>query len=162
VTAPGAPFVSLLLTLLSGAGEPNPVQPAAAKLLRDPQWCVELAEQAGRAILARDATKDPCVYSGEAGVAILLAGLCRATGTKEWLDAARRRLDAAFAAAGDDPGLYTGRAGVGQAFLDAYRASGDKGFLARARDCAKGFGEPTATDIIGGAAGIGIFELNIR
>lgn len=156
---------AILLFALAAAGgdELNPVRPAAAALLRDRATCVGLAEEAGRALLARERKEgDPSVYSGDAGVAILYVGLYRATGKKEWLDAARARLDAAVEGMGDDPGLYTGRAGIGQVCLDAYRASGEEGFLAKARQCAKGLDDPPATDIISGAAGIGIFQLNLH
>ncbi|HEX5138372.1 MAG TPA: lanthionine synthetase LanC family protein [Planctomycetota bacterium] len=168
MTAPGPPrfrppWALLLLALaVSGEEDPNPVHPAAVPLLRDPAKCVAFAEEAGRAILARPPNPDPSVYSGDAGVAILHVGLYRATGKKEWLDAARASLDRAVAAMGDDPGLYTGRAGVGQACLDAYRATGDEAFLAKARACATGLAAPKATDVISGAAGIGIFQLNLQ
>ncbi len=157
--------VAVLLLALAAAGQEgvSPVQPAAAGLLRDPKACVQFAEEAGRAILAREPKeKDPCVYSGDAGVALLYGGLYRATGKKEWLEAARRTLDRAAAAMGDEPGLYTGRAGIGQACLDAHRASGEAAFLAMARECAKGLDDPQATDVISGAAGIGIFRLNLH
>jgi lantibiotic modifying enzyme len=158
--------LALFLLALAASGEDaaNPVHPAAAELLRDRARCVAFAEEAGRAILARAPAKekDPSVYSGDAGIAILHVGLYRATGKKEWLDAARAAIDRAVAAMGDDPGLYTGRAGVGQACLDAYRATGDEAFLAQARACAKGLAEPKTTDIISGAAGIGIFRLNLH
>ncbi len=165
MTAPGPPrHLPLLLLAFTAAGaeETNPVHPAAADLLRDPARCIAFAEEAGRAILARKPGDDPSVYSGEAGVAILHAGIYRATGKKEWLDAARAAIDRAVAAMGDDPGLHTGRAGVGQACLELHRASGDEAFLARARACAKGLADPKATDVIRGAAGIGIFRLNLH
>jgi len=154
----------LLLATVAAAGEePNPVRPAAVKLLADPKACVALAEEAGRAILARDPKgKDPCVYSGDAGVALLHVGLYGATRKREWLAAARQALERAVAEMGEEPGLYTGRAGVGQACLDAYRASGEAAFLAMARACAKGLDGPQATDVISGAAGIGIFRLNLH
>ncbi len=161
---PRLPAVSaLLLAALSvAAEEPNPVRPGAVELLREQRTCVAFAEEAGRALVGREC-KDPSVYSGDAGVAILFVGLYRATRKKEWLDAARARLDAAVARMGDDPGLYSGRAGIGQVCLDAYRASGEEAFLAKARECAKGLGEgPPGTDIISGAAGIGIFQLNLH
>ena len=153
----------LLLAVAASAGEDeaNPVRPAAAALLRDRAKCVKFAEEAGRALVDREC-EDGSVYSGDAGVAILFVGLFRATGKREWLDAARGRLDRALARIGDDPGLYTGRAGVGQVCLDAYRASGEEAFLAHARECAKGLADPKATDIISGAAGIGIFQLNLH
>jgi lantibiotic modifying enzyme len=168
------PVALVLLAGVGGAGEPNPVQPAAAERLRDPKACVRLAEEAGSALLARardaDGTlrfareDDAAVYAGDAGVAILFVGLYRATRERKWLDAARKTLDGAVARAPGDPGLYTGRAGIGQVCLDAHRASGEKRFLAQARECAKGLGEPegwASTDIIRGAAGIGIFQLNL-
>jgi len=170
--------VELALILAVGAAfaqEPNPVRPEAAKLLRDRARCRRLAEEAGRALLSRaredgDALRfarddDPAIYSGDAGVAILLVGLYRATHDKQWLDAARRTLAGAFARATDDPGLYSGLAGIGQVHLDAYRASHRKEFLDRARECAKRVGDPArwrSTDIISGAAGIGIFQLNLH
>lgn len=164
MTAPGPPRLRVLLLLAAAAmaGEPNPVQPAAARLLRDPKKCVAFAEEAGRAILQRGMPEeDADVYSGDAGIAILYIGLFRATRNKVWSDAARARLDRAVKRMGDDPGLYVGRAGIGQACLDAYRATEDKAFLERARECAKGLPDPKATDVISGAAGIGIFQLNL-
>jgi len=159
----GAVAVLVLALAVAGDEGVNSVRPAAVRLLRDPKACVALAEEAGRAILAREPKeRDPCVYSGDAGVALLYVGLYRATGKKEWLDAARQALDRAVAATGDDPGLYTGRAGVGQVCVDAYRASGEAAFLAMARECAKGLDDPRATDVISGAAGIGIFRLNLH
>ncbi|MCK6460315.1 MAG: hypothetical protein L6Q95_10535 [Planctomycetes bacterium] len=158
----GLPAFLLFQLAASGDEEVNPVHPAAADLLRDPARCVAFAEEAGRAILARSPGDDPSVYSGEAGVAILHDGLYRATRKKEWLDAARAALDRAVAAMGDDPGLYSGRAGVGQACLEAFGATGDGAFLARARECAKGLLEPKATGVLRGAAGIGIFRLNLH
>ncbi|MFI5403115.1 MAG: lanthionine synthetase LanC family protein [Planctomycetota bacterium] len=157
------PAILAFALAAAGGEESNPVQPAAAKLLRDPARCVAFAEEAGRAILAREAEDgDPSVYSGDAGVAILFVGLFRATGRKEWLDAARARLDRAVRGMGDDPGLYTGRAGIGQVCLDAYGASKDKAFLAQARACAAGLDDPPVADVISGAAGIGIFRLNLH
>jgi lantibiotic modifying enzyme len=167
VTPPGPPRLRLLAALLalalcaSGEEEPNPVHPAAAELLRDPSKCIAFAEETGRAILGRQPPETPDVYSGNAGIALLHIGLFRATGKREWLDAAREALDRALAKMGDDPGLYTGRAGIGQACLDAYAATGEKAFLEKARLCAKGLDDPKSTDIISGAAGIGIFRLNL-
>lgn len=154
----------LLLALLAGAqevGEVNPVRPAAARLLRDKAACLRFAAEVG-AKVADAKTGKADVYSGDAGIALLLVGLYRATKEERWRTAARAALDRAFAArALLDGGLYTGRAGVGQACLDAYRATGDREYLTRARACAEGL-TYRATDVISGAAGTGIFLLNLH
>lgn len=96
------------------------------------------------------------MYAGDSGVALLYLGLYRATKKKRWRTLARRALDRAFAQRDDlDSGLYTGRAGIGQVCLDAYQATGSAAFLTRAKACAEGL-TYTATDIISGAAGIGV------
>ncbi|MHC4137082.1 MAG: lanthionine synthetase LanC family protein [Planctomycetota bacterium] len=106
--------------------------------------------------------KGPAVYDGDAGVALLFAGLYRATREKRWLEATRATLDQALAGEIEGGGLYTGRAGVGEACLEAYWATGDERFLRDARRCAKEIGKYAATDIIFGAAGAGIFLLNLH
>ncbi len=170
--------VLLLLTLaalpVAAEEEANPVQPRAAATLADRDVCVAHAAAVGRQLLRRaKKTKagltfgnGPYVYDGDAGVALLFAGLHRATRDKKWLEATRATLREAMASAAKakskDGGLYTGRAGVGEACVEAYWATGDKAFLDLARKCAKGLGEFAATDIIFGAAGGGVFLLNLH
>jgi lantibiotic modifying enzyme len=156
----------LLLALPAGAQEQreqdvNPVRPAAARLLRDRKACLRFAVEVG-AKVADAKTGKADVYSGDAGVALLLNGLYRATKERRWREASRAALDRAYAASAKLPaGLYSGRAGVGQACLDAYRATGDKVHLDRARACAENL-TYRATDVISGAAGTGIFLLNLH
>lgn len=153
----GALFALAWTALAQGV---NPVQPAAARLLREREACIRFAVEVGNKIAAAKTGKAD-VYSGDAGIAILLTGLYRATGKARWKTAAVASLERAFKLrAKTDGGLYTGSAGVGQAYLDAYLAMGDPALLKRARACAEGV-KYRATDIISGAAGIGIFLLNL-
>lgn len=152
------------------AEELNPPQPVLAKRLEDKQTCIAVATDVGERVLALATKTDagitigegPAVYSGDAGIALLMAGLHRATKEKKWFDATRALLDQAVATLPDDAGLYTGRAGIGQACLEAYHATGEKHFLKLARACVQG-GKPSgATDIISGTAGQGVFLLNLH
>jgi len=59
-------------------------------------------------------------------------------------------------------GLYTGAAGLGQVCLDGWRITKDRFLLERARMYAERIGAPKATDVISGAAGSGIFLLNLH
>jgi len=165
----------LLLSLVATAGaqEVNPVHPEAAVLLRERAACVGFAVEAGDALLARGretehglafaADGDSTVYAGDAGVAILFAGLFRATGDAKWSRAARRTLEDAVARGAAQPGLYTGLAGIGEACLLAHEATDDAWFLAQARACAAKLPAAwPATDVISGAAGTGIFLLNLH
>jgi lantibiotic modifying enzyme len=162
----------VVLSVLAAARgqEANPVLPEAAQRLAGRETCVRLAAQVGDHLLLRarktkaGITFDsgPAVYDGDAGVALLYAGLYRATRDKRWIEPTRALLDAAMVALPANGGLYTGRSGIGEACLEAYAATKDKRFLEHARVCAKGLGKYGVTDIISGAAGDGIFLLNLH
>ncbi len=149
-----------LLAWTATAQDVNPVRPAAARLLRERAACIRFAVEVGERI-ATVKTGKADVYSGDAGVSILFTGLYRATKEDRWKTAAVAALDRAFTLREKlDSGLYTGRAGVGQAYIDAYHAIGDPALLERARVCAEDL-TFRVTDIISGAAGTGIFLLNL-
>jgi len=151
-----------LLAPLAPAGEIHPVRPAAAKLLAKRAHCIRFAEQVGEAVRP---TGKADVYSGDAGVAIFLAGLWRATEKPRWREAMARFLERALAAEPRSAGLYTGLAGIGQACLEAHATTGDAKWLARAEECAKrldGLPRRRVADVISGEAGIGIFLLNLH
>lgn len=169
----GSRWTLLVLVLVAApvrAGEVNPADSAIAKRLESKATCVAIAEGVGERVLAL-ATKTEKgltfgqgskVYDGDAGVALLFAGLYRATKEQRWLDATRKTLDQALSREPDEPGLYTGWAGLGEACLEAWWATGEKHFLEQARRMAEH--EPTyaGTDVIFGAAGTGIFLLNLH
>lgn len=124
--------------------------------------CLKHARGVGDHLLGRlDAIEGHDVYSGGPGVALFLVGLHAKTKDARYLAGAKALLEKA-AAAPLKGGLYTGRAGVGQACLDGYLVSKDKALLATAEACARRLGEPEATDVIYGAAGMGIFLLNLH
>ncbi len=118
------------------------------------------ARQVGEHLIKRhDELKSGDVYSGSAGVALFYFDLYAATKEKRWLDAGAALLDRSTAT---DPGLYTGWAGIGEVALEAYHITQNDAFLKKAVTCAGKIGPPKATDIISGAAGTGIFLLNLH
>jgi lantibiotic modifying enzyme len=158
------------------AEEVNPPHPKAAKLLARKEACLRFARDFGEHLLRHTrptergltATSRRDVYRGDAGVALFLFDLHAATGEKRWSEAGGKLLANALAldrAQAPDPGLYTGTAGVGQVCVDAWHATRDKRLLKEARECAARLRQVegyTVTDIISGAAGTGIFYLNLH
>jgi len=110
----------------------------------------------------RKSIEGPEVYDGAAGVALFLFDLHRATSDDRWKELGRNLLDRARSVKADDAGLYTGLAGLGQVLLDAARATDDPKLVAEAKAVARRLPAPRATDIISGAAGTGIFLLNLH
>ena len=160
----------MLVPLHAYAGEVNPVAAGLAKRLESKQACIDVAIEVGERLLGMAQATEagmtfghgPAVYDGDAGVALLFVGLFRATKDERWLGAARKTLDHALSALPTDVGLYTGRAGVGEACLEAFWATGEKRFLEQATTCVAANEEYPATDLISGAAGAGIFLLNLH
>jgi HEAT repeat protein len=129
----------------------------------DRTTCLDLARGVADHILADPALArtDLAVYDGAAGIAMFLFDLAQATGEARWRQAADAQLERALSMP-KGAGLYTGLAGVGQVCLDAWWSTGDDAYLAKARACAGRLGAPQATDVISGAAGTGIFLLNLH
>jgi len=166
----------LVLSAVAVAQEVNPPHPAAAQRLAKRETCLRFARDCGEHLLqaARPtehgltATARRDVYSGDAGVALFLFDLHAATGEKRWSEAAGKLLAHALAldrARAPARALYSGTAGLGQVCLDAWHATANDRFLSEARECAARLqkaGPYTATDIITGAAGTGIFLLNLH
>jgi hypothetical protein len=124
--------------------------------------CIGCAVAIGERLLTTlDAIEDEDVYDGSAGVGLFFFELHGATGDKRWLRPARALLGRSLLIE-DRPGLYTGVAGVGQVCIDAWRVTRDEAYLARARECAARIGPPQGIDVIMGAAGTGIFLLNLH
>ncbi len=162
--------VLLLAPPSARAKELNPVNDVLAARLAEKRVCIAVAVDVGERLLER-ATKTEAgltfgsgskVYDGDAGVALLFAGLYRATKDARWLTATKATLAQAVAALPKDPGFYTGRAGVGEACVEAFWATGDRSFLTKAHACTAANAKHTGTDIIVGAAGVGIFLLNLH
>jgi lantibiotic modifying enzyme len=112
------------------------------------------------------------LYSGAPGVVLFLLELHHATGTREYLDEARRGADDLIPkiAAEKETGLYEGVAGLGFTLGEIWRATKDEKYLAAAKSCVKILADraqPTGrgiqwnntTDIIAGGAGSGLFLL---
>ena len=154
----------LACVALAPAQEVNPVRPKATVLLADRARCIAFAEEVAVALRKNAAaTKEATVYSGHAGVALFFFSLHRVTKKEAWLEAGRRALDQALAKGMETgAGLYTGVAGIGQVCIDAWRATGDAAWLEKARRCAARIKDHETTDIIYGAAGAGVFLLNLH
>ncbi|HEX6901497.1 MAG TPA: lanthionine synthetase LanC family protein [Thermoanaerobaculia bacterium] len=121
----------------------------------------------------------PDLYSGNSGIVLFLLELAKATGDKAWLEEASagasyliatlpERLDPAGAGAG----LYTGFAGLGFTLHRVYKETGDEKYLkaaVRCRDLIHAAAQPAGagvqwggiTDIIAGAAGTGLYLLQV-
>lgn len=120
----------------------------------------------------------PGLYSGSAGVVLFLLELARATGDKTWLEDAKGGAGhlAATLPARLDPvlgetGLYTGAPGIGFTLFRAYQETGDSGLRDAAERCrnlihaaaqpaGQGVEWGAVTDIVSGAAGIGLYLLD--
>jgi lantibiotic modifying enzyme len=117
------------------------------------------------------------LYSGSPGVVLFLLELGRVTGDADHLKEAVAGADyllgtlpAAFDAERDDAGLYTGLAGIGFTLQQVFKATGKEAYragAARCRELVRSAARPAgagvqwgdSNDIIGGAAGIGLFLL---
>jgi lanthionine synthetase-like protein len=124
--------------------------------------CLDCARQIGEHLLkSLDQIEGENVYDGAAGVALFFFELHGATGEKRWLRPAQTLLGRSLLI-DDQPGLYVGVAGVGQVCIDAWRVTKGKAYLDRARECAARIGPPRGNDVIMGAAGTGMFLLNLH
>jgi lantibiotic modifying enzyme len=112
------------------------------------------------------------LYSGSPGVVLFLLELYQTTGDAAYLQDARRGADDLLTKIGSEPqsGLYDGVAGIGFTLGETWRATKDDKYrraaLAavgalerRAEPVGKGVQWSNKTDIISGAAGIGLFLL---
>ncbi|HJR61378.1 MAG TPA: lanthionine synthetase LanC family protein [Vicinamibacterales bacterium] len=113
------------------------------------------------------------LYSGSPGVVLFQLELHHATAESEYLQTAKAGADELIARLGDDKqtGLYTGIAGIGFTLGEVHRATGDPKYRdamaavvgtlkARAVTTGAGVQWSEVTDIIGGAAGTGLFLLH--
>ena len=123
--------------------------------------CLAIARRIGELVVEkRDAITSHEAYDGSAGVALFLYELDAATGDRTWRVHADALLDRALDL--PKPGLWVGLAGAGQVALDAHRLTGRADDLAKAKRCAERLVDPEGTDVISGAAGTGIFLLNLH
>jgi lantibiotic modifying enzyme len=113
------------------------------------------------------------LYSGTPGVVLFLVEMHRATGDRSYLADARAGADALLAVldAEKETGLYTGLAGLGFTLNETFKATGDPRYRDGALKCVRRLKETAkrasagvewgegVTDIIGGAAGTGLFLL---
>ena len=116
------------------------------------------------------------LYTGYPGVLLFLVELHRATGDRAWLDLASSGADSLAASLPDTAtgeggaGLYTGLAGIAYTLEEVGRARGDSRYAAAVRkalgvvltsahDAGAGVEWTDTTDIISGAAGIGLYLL---
>jgi lantibiotic modifying enzyme len=112
------------------------------------------------------------LYRGSAGIVLFYLELHRATGDASHLSTARSGADALLAALDSeaDPGLYTGLAGIGFVLSEVARATSEARYRhgacrvvdvlrARAIDRGAGVEWNDTTDVVSGAAGIGLFLL---
>lgn len=120
----------------------------------------------------------PDLYSGTSGIVLFLLELARATGDKAWREEASAGASYLIATLPErlDPtlgqtGLYTGAAGIGFTLHRVYKETGDEKYLKaalRCRDLIHAAAQPAGagvqwgdvTDIIGGAAGTGLYLLH--
>jgi lantibiotic modifying enzyme len=137
-----------------------------ASAIVGPHGTTWLANPADPASTASD------LYSGGAGVVLFFLELHRATGDPAHLATARSGADALLAALDTeaDPGLYTGLAGIGFVLTEVWRSTGIAAYgegarrvvamlQARAIERGAGIEWSDTTDVISGAAGIGLFLL---
>ncbi|HEV2843638.1 MAG TPA: lanthionine synthetase LanC family protein [Thermoanaerobaculia bacterium] len=121
----------------------------------------------------------PDLYSGTSGIVLFLLELARATGDKAWREEAAAGADYLIATLPErldlrmsSPGLYTGLAGIGFTLHRVYKETGDEKYrkaAVRCRDLIHAAAQPAGagvqwgeiTDIIGGAAGTGLYLLNV-
>ena len=119
----------------------------------------------------------PNLYTGSSGVVLFLLELGRATGDKAYLEEAATGADFLGATLPDAPdpsrgetGLYTGVAGIGFTLHQAFKATGNEAYRkgadrcrdllhAAARPAGAGVEWGPVTDIVGGAAGTGLWLL---
>ncbi len=124
-------------------------------------------------------TSNPDLYHGQAGRALGLLQMAAVTGEDHWRKSAGRALigleTAVLTAQEDgrrDAGLYTGLAGAGSVWLAAGQVLGEEHWTARARaagDTLLAWSRPAGSgrewegtcDIISGAAGSGLFLLEL-
>jgi lantibiotic modifying enzyme len=112
------------------------------------------------------------LYGGTPGVVLFYLEAYHDTGERKFLDKARAGSDYLLSVIGSQkqPGLYTGLAGIGYTLMTAYKATGDEKYRQGAVECVKqiqrtarlvgaGLEWGTATDIISGGAGTGLFLL---
>ncbi len=152
--------------------KPNPYEECARDAVK---WIRAQAVEtehglAWPAIPGKKETISPDLYSGTAGVVLLLAGAGRRWKDRSMVDRAKEGVPyLRFHAEqrGTDRGLYTGRAGMALALLrlgdlssdDAVRSFGWRGLWHAAAEHGymKGIGQlPTVNDVISGVAGLGL------
>jgi lantibiotic modifying enzyme len=121
----------------------------------------------------------PSLYTGGSGVVLFLLELGRATGDKAWTEEAAAGADSLIATlpgqldpAKGETGLYTGVAGIGFTLGEVFKATGKEIYrqgAGRCRDLLHAAARPAGagvewgpvTDIIGGAAGTGLYLLQV-
>ena len=121
----------------------------------------------------------PNLYTGSAGVVLFLLELARATGDKAYREEAAAGADYLTATLPEklrldqaENGLYTGVAGVGFTLFRVYQETGNDSYrkaALRCRDLIHVAAQPAgagvawgdSTDIIGGAAGTGLYLLSM-
>lgn len=121
----------------------------------------------------------PTLYSGYSGVVLFLLELARATGDKSWREEAVLGADGLiadllerFEPTRGEAGLYTGGAGMGFTLHRVHQETGDEKYrqaAVRCRDLIHAAAQPAGagvqwgdiTDIVGGAAGTGLYLLHV-
>lgn len=170
------PVVFLLVTICGGATlAPSPTHRDAA--IDAAKWihAARIETPAGVTWPADPAdpkTVGTALYSGAPGVVLFLLELHHATGTRAYLDEARRGADDLITriATEKETGLYEGIGGLGFTLGETWRATRDDKYLAAAKWCVRLLADraqPTGrgvqwsptTDVIAGGAGTGLFLL---
>ena len=168
-------------TLTTLVGLPSAQRPYLEASRDTARWLEATAVQTEHGLVwpvepAASERSDLNLYSGTPGVVLFLIELHGATGDEDALAAARAGADHLAAtlpdaAAETDVGLYTGIAGRGFVLLEAWRATGEDAHREAAVRCAQaihaaavetehGVRWTDVTDVIGGAAGTGLFLLD--
>lgn len=165
----GLPFVPL------GAAAPSPLDAAIDGTTR---WLRAAGRPSPAGLEWPADPNDPAsvgtsLYSGSPGVVLFLLERHHQTKDAQALADARRGADRLIAAIDttSEPGLYTGLAGIGFTFGEVHRATGDAKYrdaarrvVARLATLAKPAGRGVewseVTDIVGGAAGTGLYLLH--